>query len=105
CSVSGQRIKNPKMLTCPRSSTIYVLCMHYLGKLEDRTEFDNSLAHNQPFVFSLEMGQGEGEGEKGELVIPSELGYGNRAAPTKVPGRAMLIFEVELLKIEQQQEL
>ncbi|ETE57465.1 Peptidyl-prolyl cis-trans isomerase FKBP2 [Ophiophagus hannah] len=85
------------------------------GKLEDGTEFDSSLTRDQPFIFSLGTGQvikgweqgllGMCEGEKRKLVIPSELGYGDRGAPPKIPGGATLIFEVELLKIERRQEL
>ncbi|KAB0369602.1 hypothetical protein FD755_018595, partial [Muntiacus reevesi] len=87
-----------------------VLHMPSTGKLEDGTEFDSSLPQNQPFVFSLGTGQvikgwdqgplGMCEGEKRKLVIPSELGYGDRGAPPKIPGGATLVFEVELLNIE-----
>ncbi|XP_028626839.1 peptidyl-prolyl cis-trans isomerase FKBP2 [Grammomys surdaster] len=97
---------------CPiKSRKGDVLHMHYTGKLEDGTEFDSSLPQNQPFVFSLGTGQvikgwdqgllGMCEGEKRKLVIPSELGYGERGAPPKIPGGATLVFEVELLKIER----
>ena len=85
------------------------------GKLEDGTECDSSLPQNQPFVFSLGTGQvTEGwdqgllemcEGEMQKMVIPSELGYGERGAPAKIPGGAMLVFKVELLKIKQHSEL
>ncbi|XP_021120337.1 peptidyl-prolyl cis-trans isomerase FKBP2 isoform X2 [Heterocephalus glaber] len=82
---------------CPiKSRKGDVLHMHYTGKLEDGTEFDSSLPQNQPFVFSLGTGQvikgwdqgllGMCEGEKRKLVIPSELGYGERGAPPKIPG-------------------
>uniref|UniRef100_A0A8C4PZL7 peptidylprolyl isomerase n=1 Tax=Eptatretus burgeri TaxID=7764 RepID=A0A8C4PZL7_EPTBU len=91
------------------------LHMHYTGKLEDGTEFDSSLPRKQPFVFTLGTGQvikgwdqgllGMCEGEKRKLVIPSDLGYGDHGAPPKIPGGATLVFEVELLKIEQQSEL
>jgi len=87
------------------------LSMHYTGKLEDGTEFDSSLTRNQPFDFTLGAGQvikgwDQGllnmcEGEKRKLVIPSDLGYGDRGAPPKIPGGATLIFEVELLKINR----
>nr|XP_044986806.1 peptidyl-prolyl cis-trans isomerase FKBP2 isoform X1 [Jaculus jaculus] len=101
---------------CPiKSRKGDVLHMHYTGKLEDGTEFDSSLPQNQPFVFSLGTGQvikgwdqgllGMCEGEKRKLVIPSELGYGERGAPPKIPGGATLVFEVELLKIERRSEL
>ncbi|XP_031950870.1 peptidyl-prolyl cis-trans isomerase FKBP2 isoform X2 [Corvus moneduloides] len=80
-----------------------VLTLHYSGTLEDGTPFDSSLSRDQPFVFSLGTGQvikgwdqgllGMCEGEKRKLVIPPEL------------GGAVLIFEVELLKIERRPEL
>ncbi|XP_056366367.1 peptidyl-prolyl cis-trans isomerase FKBP2 [Oenanthe melanoleuca] len=92
-----------------------VLTLHYEGTLEDGTPFDSSLSREQPFVFSLGTGQvikgwdqgllGMCEGEKRKLVIPPELGYGDRGAPPKIPGGAVLIFEVELLKIERRPEL
>ncbi|XP_056657509.1 peptidyl-prolyl cis-trans isomerase FKBP2 isoform X1 [Monodelphis domestica] len=70
---------------CPlKSRKGDVLHIHYSGRLEDGTEFDSSLQHDQPFVFSLGTGQvikgwdqgllGMCEGEKRKLVIPSELG-------------------------------
>ncbi|KAH9509251.1 FK506-binding protein 2A [Bulinus truncatus] len=92
-----------------------ILHMHYTGKLEDGTEFDSSLSRNQPFVFTLGTGQvikGWDQGllnmceeEKRKLVIPADMGYGDRGAPPKIPGGATLVFEVELLKIERKDEL
>ncbi|XP_064602290.1 peptidyl-prolyl cis-trans isomerase FKBP2-like [Liolophura sinensis] len=91
------------------------LNMHYTGKLEDGTEFDSSVGRNQPFTFTLGAGQvikgwdqgllGMCEGEKRKLVIPSDMGYGSRGAPPKIPADATLIFEVELLSIERKDEL
>jgi FKBP-type peptidyl-prolyl cis-trans isomerase FklB len=40
------------------------------------------------------------EGGKWELYIPSELGYGDRGAGGQIPGGAVLIFELELLKVK-----
>lgn len=98
-----------------RSKSGDTLHMHYTGKLDDGTEFDSSIPRGEPFVFTLGAGQvikgwDQGllnmcEGEKRKLVIPSDLGYGERGAPPKIPGGATLIFEVELLKIEGKSEL
>ncbi|BFZ12469.1 hypothetical protein BsWGS_15508 [Bradybaena similaris] len=92
-----------------------VLHMHYSGRLEDGTEFDSSLSRNQPFIFTLGTGQvikGWDQGllnmceeEKRKLVIPPDMGYGDRGSPPKIPGGSTLIFEVELLKIERKDEL
>jgi len=38
-------------------------------------------------------------GEKSELVIQSKYGYGEMGSPPKIPGGATLIFEVELIQI------
>ena len=91
------------------------LSMHYTGTLEDGTEFDSSIPRGDPFVFTLGSGQvikgwDKGllsmcEGEKRRLVIPSDMGYGDRGSPPKIPGGATLIFEVELIHINRKTEL
>lgn len=88
-----------------------ILSMMYAGTLEDGSEFDSS---KEPFVFTLGSGQvikgwdqgliGMCEGEKRKLIIPSDLGYGSRGAPPKIPGGATLVFEVELLKITRKDD-
>jgi FKBP-type peptidyl-prolyl cis-trans isomerase FklB len=39
------------------------------------------------------------EGAKWELYIPSELGYGDQGAGGVIPGGAVLVFTLELLKV------
>lgn len=39
-------------------------------------------------------------GEKADLVIQSKYAYGDIGSPPKIPGKATLIFTVELIQIE-----
>lgn len=76
----------------------------------DGSEFDNSFKRGEPLKFTLGQGQviqgwdqglmGVCEGEKRKLVIPPQLGYGEHGAPPNIPPNAVLIFEVEVVKIE-----
>jgi peptidylprolyl isomerase len=68
--------------------------------------FDSSVARGEPIQFSLDgviAGWTEGVqlmvvGEKRRFWIPANLGYGDRgAAGGRIPGGAMLVFDVELL--------
>ena len=40
------------------------------------------------------------EGTRRTLVIPSELGYGDRGSGAKIGGGDVLIFTIEILKIK-----
>ncbi|KAG5322321.1 FKB14 isomerase, partial [Pseudoatta argentina] len=69
----------------------------------------NNLDRDQPFTFQLGVGQvikgwDQGlldmcVGEKRRLMIPPELGYGEKGAGNVIPGGATLTFEVELMNI------
>jgi peptidylprolyl isomerase len=77
--------------------------VHYTGWTTDGKMFDSSVARGEPATFPLNRvikGWTEGvqlmvEGEKVRFWIPEELAYGGRRAPY-----GMLVFDVELLKIE-----
>ncbi len=81
--------------------------VHYVGTLDDGTEFDSSYRRGQPATFSLrQVVPGWTEGlqlvERGgmiELEIPPELGYGSTGAGSDVPPNATLHFTVELIEI------
>ena len=84
-----------------------VVSVHYRGKLTDGIEFDSSYKRNQPATFPVkgvirgwtEALQLMKVGDRWELTIPPDLGYGSQGAGSKIPPDATLIFEVELLEI------
>ncbi len=81
--------------------------VHYDGRLLDGTKIDSSYERGAPYTFRLGTGaviQGWDDalltmkkGEKRTLIIPYWLGYGISGRAPKVPPRATLVFDVELL--------
>ena len=98
------RIEQTGKGTSPKATDI--VKVHYTGKLTNGEIFDSSVARGQPAEFALNQviqGWTEGlqlikKGGKIELVIPSELAYGEQDMGT-IPANATLYFEVELLDI------
>jgi FKBP-type peptidyl-prolyl cis-trans isomerase len=86
-----------------------VVC-HYRGTLLDGKEFDSSYKRNEPATLPVKgMIKGWTEalqlmavGSKWQLFIPPHLAYGERGAGRSIEPNATLIFEVELLSIEMQ---
>jgi FKBP-type peptidyl-prolyl cis-trans isomerase FklB len=83
--------------------------VHYRGTLLDGTEFDSSYSRGEPTTFEVNRvipGWTEGlqlmkVGSKYRLFIPSRLAYRDQGAGPRIGPNAMLVFEVELLGIEQ----
>ena len=91
--------------------------VHYTGWLYDGQaddnrgdKFDSSVDRGEKFHFMLGAGQvikgwdqgvaGMLIGEKRELTLAPEMGYGDRGAGNVIPPGATLVFEVELFGLE-----
>ena len=84
--------------------------VNYRGTLIDGTEFDSSYSRGEPASFPVngvikgwqEVLQVMKEGAHWQIVVPSELAYGESGSGSAIGPNATLIFEVELLKIMAQ---
>ncbi|KAG5264534.1 hypothetical protein AALO_G00255290 [Alosa alosa] len=84
---------------------------HYNASLLDGTDIDST--HNYGKTYNVVLGAGQVVigmeqglmgmcvGEKRRLVIPPHLGYGERGVEGEVPGSAVLVFDVELIEMEE----
>ena len=107
-------VTNGEGATAEAGQTVIV---HYTGWLYDPSQpdnkgekFDSSVDRGQPFSCPLGAGQvirgwdegfaGMQIGGKRILVIPPEMGYGERGAGGVIPPNATLMFEVDLLEIQ-----
>lgn len=85
-----------------------IVSIHYKGLFEDGKEFDNSYKRGEPLNFQVGAGrmiQGMDQGvkmipigAKAKLSIPWHLAYGEHGRPG-IPGRANLIFIMEVLEV------
>ncbi|KAK6506128.1 FK506-binding protein 1A [Arthrobotrys conoides] len=103
-----------KELISPGNGTDYpskgdTVSMHYTGTLTNGKKFDSSVDRGEEFRTKIGTGQvikgwDEGVpqmslGEKAKLTITGDYAYGERGYPGLIPPNATLIFEVQLLAI------
>jgi FKBP-type peptidyl-prolyl cis-trans isomerase FklB len=85
-----------------------VVC-NYRGTLINGTEFDSSYKRGQPATFPVsgvikgwtEALQLMPVGSKWQLFVPSDLAYGDHGAGADIGPGATLMFEVEVLSIQE----
>ena len=106
---SGLQYKVIKAGTGKKPKLTDTVTTHYRGTLINGTEFDSSYRRGQTVSFQVngvipgwtEALQLMEEGAKWQLFIPSNLAYGERGAGRDIGPNATLIFEIELLSIQE----
>jgi len=106
---SGLQYKVIKEGTGKTPKTSDTVKVNYSGKLIDGTEFDSSYKRGEPASFQVGGGiagwtealQLMKEGAKWQLVIPSNIAYGETGAGNVIEPNSVLVFEVELLSITE----
>ena len=79
------------------------LVVNYTGKLLDGTIFDSSFEPLEFYLGNALVGwqdglQEFGQGDKGVLIIPPSLGFGDKQLEN-VPPNSVLVYEIELLDV------
>ncbi|MGE5252468.1 MAG: FKBP-type peptidyl-prolyl cis-trans isomerase [Planctomycetaceae bacterium] len=106
---SGLQYKVIRPGTGKKPKATDTVTTHYKGTLIDGTEFDSSYKRGKPATFAVngvipgwtEALQLMEEGAKWQLFIPPNLAYGERGAGQVIGPQATLIFEVELISIQE----
>jgi FKBP-type peptidyl-prolyl cis-trans isomerase FklB len=106
---SGLQYKVVKAGTGKKPKLTDTVTTHYRGTLIDGTEFDSSYRRGQPVSFPVagvipgwtEALQLMEEGAKWQLFIPPNLAYGERGGGRDIGPNATLIFEIELISIQE----
>ncbi len=94
-------------VTRPRAGQM--VAAHYRGMLLDGTPVDDSHSKGEPLRFPVGQtrvlaGWDEAfltmtQGEQRTLIIPYWLGYGEKGVAGRIPPKATLIFDVELVEV------
>ncbi|HEX4129587.1 MAG TPA: FKBP-type peptidyl-prolyl cis-trans isomerase [Pirellulales bacterium] len=104
----GLQYKVLKQGNGPSPKPTDTITVDYTGTLTNGAKFDSSIDRGQPLTMPVNKAiKGWIEalpmmkvGDKWQLVIPPDLGYGAAGAPPFIPPNAVLVFEVELLGIQ-----
>jgi len=107
---SGLQYEVLKGADGPKPKESDTVKVDYIGTLVDGTEFDSSIKRGEPAVFGVgqvipgwsEALQMMEVGSKYRVVIPSELAYGEAGAPPVIEPNSVLVFEIDLLGIEEE---
>ncbi|WP_339847365.1 FKBP-type peptidyl-prolyl cis-trans isomerase [uncultured Halopseudomonas sp.] len=89
-----------------------VVTVHYEGRLLDGTVFDSSVSRGEPVDLPVsgvipgwvEILQLMNVGDKFKVTIPSELAYGEASPSPVIPPNSILVFEMELLGIQSDEQ-
>ncbi len=108
-TASGLEYKVLKEGTGKTPTAYDTVVVHYRGTLLDGTEFDSSYKRNEPATLPVsglipgwtEALQMMKTGSKWQIWVPSKLAYGETGAGGVIPPNATLVFELELISIEQ----
>ena len=86
-------------------TTRSIVTVHYTGRTIDGKEFDSSRGGAPLAIRLCDLIEGwiiamqqMSVGDKWEVYIPAEVGYGKFSQPG-IPGNSTLIFEIELISI------
>lgn len=94
--------------TCSRKTGVGdFVRYHYNGTFMDGIVFDTSYQRNQTYDTYIGMGYviagmdqgllGVCVGERRRIIIPPHLGYGESGAGDKIPGSAVLVFDIHMI--------
>lgn len=82
------------------------LHVYYAGKLKQNGKQFDSCMSGKPFKFRLGQGdvikgwdvgfEGMKVGGKRQLIVPPNMGYGNKRMGNDIPANSTLVFDVEL---------
>ena len=107
-TASGLQYKVINLGTGKKPTNTSKVLVHYRGTLIDGTEFDSSYARGEPVELAVnQVIKGWQEtlplmatGSKWQIVVPSELAYGQRGASGAIGPNATLLFDIELIEIK-----